>query len=177
MRGLTRQAWAALAVVLVLGAGCGDDDTAERSASEAMADPAGGDGGDVEALDGGEDGDALGCPLSAERVGAILGTGVEKAEATCSYAPGGVVGEVPSVGFLEQLPELCESGFPEANGYTEPVEGLGVDAFLKEGGMATAELWVCGGVDFVVYIDTGDSDVEAATTHLKALAVEALASV
>ena len=139
----------------------------------------------VEAPDNGEttstnqaDGDAEGlsfdCPLSAEQVGAILGTTVERDDSTCTYGPAS--GGLPAAGFLAQLPELCADGFPEQAGYTEPVAGLGVDAFLKVGGAATAEIWVCSPGAFTVYVDTGDSEPATGTAYAEELARAAVAA-
>ena len=173
---------AAALLVLLLAVGCGGDDgDADANVdADASADTEGpGDTdetGETDAPAEPADGDGFDCPLSAEQVSDVLGAPVEKDDATCTYLPGGNAGSVPGAGFIPQLPELCDDGFPEQSGYTEPVDGLGVDAFLKTGGGATAEIWVCGADAFVVFVDTGDSDTATATAAAEELAAAALES-
>jgi hypothetical protein len=157
--------WLVAAVAfLTLSAGCGNEPGAATSSSE----PAG-ERGRNDAADARFD-----CPLTAEQVSAILGTPVEKDETTCTYGPSS--GGLPVAGFLAQLPELCASGFPEQAGYTEPVDSLGVDAFLKVAGEATAEIWVCSPAAFTVYVDTGDAEPAAGIADAEELAKAALAA-
>jgi hypothetical protein len=165
---------AAIAVPLVLVAGCGDDEDASPDAADPSADAAGGSSAASPDDDGGSGRDGFSCPLSAEEVGDVLGASVDKDDTTCTYAPSG--GELPSAGFMAQLVDLCDQGFPEANGYTEPVGGIGADAFLKTDGAATAELWVCAPDAFLVWVDTGDSDPSTAIAQVGELASQAVAA-
>ncbi|MBA2336845.1 MAG: hypothetical protein H0V96_03630 [Acidimicrobiia bacterium] len=107
-------------------------------------------------------------------MGDILGASVEKDESTCTYRPGG--GGLPTAGFFAQLAELCEADVPRQAGYTESVDGLGVDAYLKTGGGAPAEIWVCAADAFTVYVDTGFSNTAAAVAAAEELASAALAA-
>ena len=161
----------AIAAIVALSAGCGGDDDAgsgdagsddaaaedaaaedaapnddgsedagfEDAGAEDAATVATGDGDDANAAAAG--GPAFDCPVSAEQASEILGVAMEKNEETCFYSPVG--GSLPAAGFFGQLPEWCEGDFVTQSGYTEPVDGLGVDAYLKTGGGATVEMWVC----------------------------------
>lgn len=165
-------------VVLALSAGCGGDDGESGDAAAPAPTETGSSTDTTDTADttDSDSGTGLGfdCPLSAEQVGEILGASVEKDEPSCSYAPGGNVGSVPAAGFIGQLAELCEGDFITENGYTEPVEGLGVDAYLRTDGAATAEIWVCADDAFLLYVDTGDSNTDAAVAAAEALALAAL---
>lgn len=172
-----RPGLAGIAIVLVLSAGCGgDDDVAggDANAGQAVTDV----GGNTQDTDvaGAESDLQFDCPLSAEQVGDVLGVAVEKDESTCTYVPGGNVGSVPSAGFIPQLAELCDGDFVSQSGYSEPVNGLGVDAYLKTGGGATAEIWVCAADAFLVFVDTGDSNAAGAASAAEELAKAALAA-
>jgi hypothetical protein len=188
----------AVAAIVALSAGCGGDDDAgsgdggadDAAAEDAAAEDAApnddgsedagaedavtvatGDGADANAAGDGTPG--FDCPVSAEQASEILGVEMEKNEETCFYSPVGA--SLPAAGFFGQLPELCEGDFVTQSGYTEPVDGLGADAFLKTGGGATVEIWVCAADPFVVFVDTGGSDTGPATDFAKALAVAAIA--
>jgi hypothetical protein len=168
----TRALWtiASVAVLLALSAGCGDDGGGGDSDS-AVPTTATEDDGE----DGGDDGSGLefSCPLTDEQVSEILGADVERNnEETCFYSPGGVSG-IPSAGFLGQ--PFCDDEFPEVLGYTESLDGLGVDAYLRTDGAATAEILVCADAAFVVFVDTGTlSEDPAAVAAAEELARAAL---
>jgi hypothetical protein len=175
----------AVAAIVALSAGCGgdDDDAASEDAApsddgsedagaeDAATTVATGDGAEANASGDGTPG--FDCPVSAEQASEILGVEMEKNEETCFYSPVGA--SLPAAGFFGQLPEWCEGDFVTQSGYTEPVDGLGADAFLKTGGGATVEIWVCAADPFVVFVDTGGSDTGPATDFAKALAVAAIA--
>lgn len=162
-------------LALALAAGCGGDDGDAGDDAASAPTEADSSADDVDTT-GGDSGTGLGfdCPLSAERVGEILGLSVEKDESTYTYAPSGNVDGVPAAGFIAQLAELCDGDFITQNGFTGSVEGLGVDAYLKTGGGATAQIWVCAEDAFTVVVDTGDSNTDAGVAAAEALALAAL---
>ncbi len=143
-------------------------DTAPSDTAAAVS--AAGEGG-AEAAGGDE---WFTCPLTGEQVSAILGASVEKAEGTCVYSPGAVSG-IPSAGFFGQPP--CERGNGAALGYQEELDGLGVPAYVRIDGAATAELLVCAAPAFMVFVDTGtlsDAEADAAVATAEQLARAAI---
>jgi hypothetical protein len=174
----------AVAAIVALSAGCGGDDdagsgdtesddaAAEDAGAEDAATAATGDGADANAAGDGTPG--FDCPVSAEQASEIMGVAMEKSAETCFYSPVGA--SLPAAGFFGQLPEWCEGDFVTQSGYTEPVDGLGVDAYLKTGGGATVEIWVCAADPFTVFVDTGGSDTGPATEFAEALAAAAIAA-
>lgn len=166
--------------LLVSLAACGDDasdssagQVTDGTVNDAGADDAAGDAG--ASIDDGL-GEEFECTITAEQVGEVLGAQVERNEGTCAFSPGAATGRQPTAAFLGQLAELCEGDFVEQNGYTEPVEGLGVDAYLKPGTTASAEIWVCAPAPFVVAVgvgpDLGRSGAVAAAETLALVSLE-----
>lgn len=100
----------------------------------------------------------------------------EKDADTCTYSPGGNGGSVPAAGFIAQDAVLCEDDFPKKAGYSDSVDGIGADGFLKTGGGATAEIWVCADDPFTVFVDTGDSNTAAGVAAAEKLAKAAVAA-
>lgn len=173
----------ALAAVMTMSiAACGDDGDGEGPPVAA----AGGDGPDVSAgddegpeiADGGTDDgggeERFECAVTAEQVSEVLGADLEKNEETCTFTRDGLAGSLPSAGFLVQLSSLCNEEFATQTGYTEQVEGLGVEAFLRTGGGATARILVCADAAFEVFVDTGTDTVTgvAAAETLALVALE-----
>lgn len=150
----------------VATAGQGDGSTTSGQASEGSGDDDFDDGL----------GEEFECTITAEQVSEVFGVPVERSEGTCSFSPGAAAGQPPSAAFLGQLSELCEGDFLEQSGYTERVEGLGVDAFLKPGETATAEVWVCAPAAFYVVVgvgpDLGRAGAVAAAETLALIALE-----
>jgi hypothetical protein len=172
---LTRRALAATLCALVPLAACGDDGDEPGEVAGVTGETSADASGDLgEGDDGGGDGE-FDCPLTAEEVGELLGADVEKDEATCSYAPGGNVGSVPSASFIAQLPEPCTEDFLAQQGFTERLDLLDEEAYLKASGDSRAEAWVCGDRSFSVSVDLGpDSGGGAAAAEtLAMMALEA----
>jgi hypothetical protein len=172
-------------VVVVLAAiavGCGGDDDDATSSATTVAGAAGGtepsvgpadDGGGV---DDGSGGETFDCPVTAEQASEILGATVEKNEETCFFSPGGGTA-IPAAGFFGQ--EQCDDQFAEVLNYSDPYDGLDVDAWVRIDGQATAELLVCADPGFSVFVDTGtlsDDEADAAIAMAKELAEAAMAA-
>jgi hypothetical protein len=180
-RALTRRfAVAAVLAGVMAACGGGDDDDAgggvnpiDAAGGEAVTDTAGGGAG--AGGDGGGGNGGFSCAITAEQVGEVLGTAVEKDEATCGFAPGGNVGSVPGAVFLSQSPELCDEGFANQLGYNERVADMfGAEAYVQTSGVADAQVLVCSDVAFEVYVDDAEEGSGSAEASAETLALIAL---
>jgi hypothetical protein len=180
--GTIRSRKVAAAVLATMLAACGGGDDGGDSADAgpaAEATEADGTGATAAAADagGGDGGGGFSCAITAEQVGEVLGTEVEKDPATCSFTPGGNVGSVPSAVFIAQPAELCDEEFATQLGYTEPVADMfGEEAYIRTGGGADARVLVCSDAAFEVVVDDaeeGPGSAEASAETLALIAMEA----
>jgi hypothetical protein len=172
---------AAVLATVLAACGGGDDDDGDGGASagstadaqEAVT-PEG--AGDAEGAAGEADsGEAFSCAITAEQVGEVLGAAVEKNPATCSFAPGGNAGSVPTAAFIAQMPQLCDATFANQLGYTERLDEMfGGEAYIQTGGAADAQVLVCSDAAFEVVVDDAEEGSATAETAAETLALIAM---
>jgi hypothetical protein len=169
----------AVVAALLLLVGCGGDDgdgesspsVTERDDTSATASTEAADSSAPDDSEGSGGASDDRCPLTEDEVSEVLAATVVD-EGACTFFPPEDL--LPSAGFVLQLAFACDGDFPAEVGYEEPLEGLGVDAYVQRETVFGTQILVCEDRPFEVYADMpGDSEADfAAAEQLARLVLE-----
>lgn len=117
---------------------------------------------------------AIVCPITAEQVGHVLGAPMTRDDASCSFYPtDGAL--APNATFNRELPVAFTSAGRSQARYTEPVTGIGDQAFLTAPGPdGTRLLARAGSLRFEIRVqhDKGAPEARRAAVQLARLVIE-----
>ncbi len=113
------------------------------------------------------------CPISAADASAAVGATVV-AQGSCIFYPADETALVPNVTFLRQSSFACSADGLEALEYSEPLDGLGTKAYVRQSAEGS-NILVCTKQPFEVIVDKA-TDVDGAVAAAQQLAKQVLGS-